>query len=145
MGGNDGIIAWGSFFDPNPNGGLKLFVAGIPADISGLSGKQRPYSLLGGTSIVDSSGNKVGSLNAATMSIIFFPGSASGTMSMNMILQGQTRAFPRSASPLTDAGPSSFFSFLTFLTAARLQVSTAKDSSRNECLASRVRLQCFRY
>ena len=114
MGGNDGIIAWGSFFDPNPNGGLKLFVAGIPADISGLSGKAATYSLLGGTSIVDSSGNKVGSLNAATMSINFLSGSASGTMSMNMILQGQTRSVSSISVSPNGCGPSSFFSFSNF-------------------------------
>jgi hypothetical protein len=88
--GNDGIIAWGSFVDPS--NGLTLFVAGIPTDISVLSGKAATYTLLGGTSIYDSSGNKIGSLNAASMSINFLSGSASGTMSMDMTLQGQARS-----------------------------------------------------
>ncbi|MEO8158727.1 MAG: FecR family protein [Betaproteobacteria bacterium] len=94
--GNDGIIAWGSFVDPSPNGGLKLFVAGVPTDISVLSGKTATYTLLGGTSIYQStlsgSSTPVGTLNAATMSINFLSGSASGTMSMDMTLQGQARS-----------------------------------------------------
>src|SRR5882724_2942179 len=113
--GNDGIIAWGSFVDPNSNGGLKLFVAGIPTDITVLSGKTATYTLLGATSIyqgIQLSGNAVpnavpiGTLNAATMSINFLSGSASGTMSMDMTLQGQARSV--SSISVSMCGPSFF-------------------------------------
>ena len=122
--GNDGVIAWGSFVDPSSNGGLKLYVAGIPTDITVLSGKAATYTLLGGTSIYLSSlsGNSVpvGTLNAATMSINFLSGTASGIMSMDMTLQGQARSIASiSVSPA--CGPSSTFSF--FGCAANINVN----------------------
>ncbi len=124
--GNDGIIAWGSFVDPNSNGGLKLFVAGIPTDITVLSGKAATYTLLGGTSIYQGAsalnGNAapIGTLNAATMSINFLSGTASGTMSMDMTLLGQARSLSSiSVSPA--CGPSSTFSF--FGCAANINLS----------------------
>ena len=116
--GNDGIIAWGSFVDPNPNGGLKLFVAGIPTDIAVLSGKTATYTMLDSTKgmapIIDSSGSTIGNLNAVNMSINFLSGRAGGTMSMDMTLQGQARNVSAINVSSNGCGPSSFFTLSYF-------------------------------
>jgi hypothetical protein len=90
--GGDSIILWGLAANCSGGecGGKTPYVAGIPADLSGVYGTAT-YTLLGATRIVDYSGNDIGNLTAADMTVNLFSGSASGTMTMNMTLLGQAR------------------------------------------------------
>jgi len=91
MGGNDGIVAWGTFLDPNAGlGPLTHFVVGTPvpsADLAGLGGTRATYDLLGSTPVTNSSDAKIGTLNSASLSVNFGvtgpsapPGTASAAM-----------------------------------------------------------------
>jgi hypothetical protein len=83
----DNIIVWGRA--ANPSGGESLhYVVGVPTlDFSALGGMTATYTLLGATSITDSSNNVIGKLTAMTMSADFFSSNfASLGVSMSMTL-----------------------------------------------------------
>jgi hypothetical protein len=90
MGGNDGIVAWGTFIDTSSFGSLTHFVAGIPtpsADLTNLGGTTGSYSLIGATPVTDSSNNVIGSLNSANLTVSFGP-SASYRADMGWTING---------------------------------------------------------
>jgi hypothetical protein len=94
LSGNDGIVAWGTFTDPQSPGVLTHFVAGVPvpsSDLANLGGSTGTYSLIGATPITDSQNNQIGTLNTATMTVAFGP---SPTVGVDM-------AWTISGSPLT--------------------------------------------
>jgi len=104
MGGNDGVMAWGTFTDTSSFGALTHFVAGLPvpsADLTNLGGTTASYSLIGSTPVTDSSNNVVGALNSANLTVNFGP-SASASAGMNWTINGA----PLSAS-LTGSGSGS--------------------------------------
>ncbi|MEK6209694.1 MAG: FecR family protein [Pseudomonadota bacterium] len=75
MRGNDGIVAWGTFTDSSSL--LTHFVAGLPvpsADLANLGGLTGTYSLISGTPVTDPSNNTIGTLNSATLTVDFGPG-----------------------------------------------------------------------
>jgi len=92
MGGNDGIIAWGTFETTTPStfgGNMIHFVTGLPvqsADLSSLGGTTGTYSLIGATPVTNSTDQIVGSLKSATLSVTFGasnPVSAAMTWTIN--------------------------------------------------------------
>jgi hypothetical protein len=104
MGGNDGIVAWGTYTDTSTFGALTHFVAGIPvpsADLTNLGGTTGTYSLIGSTPVTDSSDKVIGTLNSASLTVNFGP-SASASAGMTWTLNGS----PLSAS-LTGSGSGS--------------------------------------
>ena len=110
--GNDGIIAWGS---ASASSGGELgttnfihYVVGLPADNIGTLGDvMGHYNLLGGTAIIDSSGQAIGKLNSATMTYFFSSGI--GDLNMTMTLPGGTHTANSNVS-----GQGSTFSFSNF-------------------------------
>ena len=100
MGGNDGIVAWGTFLDSSGFNGLTHFVAGMAvpaADLDALGRTVGSYSLLknGATPVTNSSGDPIGTLNSASLTVNF--ASASVTAAMNWTINGS----PISAANLT--------------------------------------------
>jgi len=91
MGGNDGIVTWGTFTDPNSQlGALHHFVAGLPvptADLVNLGGTTGSYSLIGSTPVTNSSDMVIGTLNSANL-IVQFGASAPVTATMNWTING---------------------------------------------------------
>ena len=91
MGGNDGVIAWGTFTEGGSGiGSLHHFVAGIPvptADLANLGGTTGTYSLIGSTPVTNSSDAVIGTLNSATMTVTF-GASASVSAGMNWTING---------------------------------------------------------
>jgi hypothetical protein len=90
MGGNDGVIAWGTFTDSSSL--LTHFVVGTPtpsSDLSTLAISQTigMYSLIGSTPVTDSQNNVIGTLNSANMTINF-GNSGATTASMAWTLNG---------------------------------------------------------
>ncbi|MBI3527431.1 MAG: FecR domain-containing protein [Betaproteobacteria bacterium] len=92
MGGNDGIVAWGTFRSLTPStfgGNVFHFVIGSPvpsSDLANLGGTTATYSLIGATPVTNGSDQVVGSLNSATLSITFGvsnPVSAAMTWTIN--------------------------------------------------------------
>jgi hypothetical protein len=78
MSGNDGIVAWGRAVD---GGLLSHFVAGLPASgLTALGGLTGSYSLMSGTPVTDSSDTTIGTLNSATLTVDFGPGSVGVNM-----------------------------------------------------------------
>lgn len=93
MNGNDGIMAWGTFqFTPVTRSisqaalvdttalisGVSLahFVAGVPADLTGLTGTTGTYSLIGSTPVTDILNATVGSLDDAKVTVNFSGGTS---------------------------------------------------------------------
>jgi hypothetical protein len=90
MAGNDGIVAWGTFVDPSSSRGLKQFVAGIPvpsADLTNLAGTTGTYALIGSTAVMNSSGNAIGTLDRANLTVNF-GNSASFSAGMTWTING---------------------------------------------------------
>lgn len=106
MGGNDGIMAWGTFVSASSSfGEISHFVAGTPvpsADLSSLAiGKVTGfYSLIGSTPVTNSANQVVGSLNGATLRVDF-SGSLAAQASMSWTINGA----PLSATLSGFAGP----------------------------------------
>ena len=77
MRGNDGVMAWGTFTDSSSPSLLTHFVAGLPvpsSDLTNLGGMTGTYSLISGTPVTDSANTAIGTLNSATLTIAFGPG-----------------------------------------------------------------------
>ena len=92
MGGNDGVMAWGTFQDPQSFGGLTHFVVGLPVpagDLSNLAGTTGTYSLIGSTPLTDFSGQTVGQLTGASLAVNF-GGSAVASAGLNWTLTSGT-------------------------------------------------------
>jgi hypothetical protein len=92
MGGNDGIIAWGTFIDTNSR--LTQFVVGAPTVSSELSALNiartiGTYTLLGSTSVTNSSNQVIGSLSSGSLTIDF-GNSGAATANMSWSLSGST-------------------------------------------------------
>jgi hypothetical protein len=90
MGGNDGIIAWGTFVDTNSR--LTQFVVGAPtvsSELSALTIAQTigTYTLLGSTPVTNSSNQVIGSLNSGSLTINF-GNSGAATANMSWSLSG---------------------------------------------------------
>ena len=86
-GGNDGIIAWGTF-DSTPIFGtgttINHYVAGLPvpaADLTALGGTTGNYTLIGATPVTNSANQQIGTLNSATLIVNF---GAAGPVSAGM-------------------------------------------------------------
>lgn len=90
MNGNDGIMAWGTYQDLSRSGlSLVHFVAGLPADLTALSGTTGTYSLIGATPVTDILNATVGSLNSANLTVNFSAvGSNSATADMFWTING---------------------------------------------------------
>ena len=77
MGGNDGIIAWGTFESVTrgaTGGNIDHFAMGLPvasSELSNLGGTTATYTLIGATPVTNSSDQVVGFLNSATLSVRF--------------------------------------------------------------------------
>lgn len=75
MGGNDGIIAWGSFESitrATTGGNINDFVVGLPvpsADLSNLGGTTATYSLIGATPVTNASDQVVGSMDQGKITL----------------------------------------------------------------------------
>lgn len=91
--GGDNILVWGLAADCSGGecGGPTHYVVGVPSDNFGtLSDVKGTYQLSGATPITDwGSGNVIGSLNSASMTVSFFGGGAGGSMDMNMTIKGR--------------------------------------------------------
>jgi hypothetical protein len=90
--GGDDIIVWGRA--ANSSGGEALhYVVGVPTlDFSALTNMTASYTLMGATSITDSSGTTIGKLTGMTMTADFFSAnSAQLAVSMNMTIGTQLR------------------------------------------------------
>lgn len=90
MGGNDGLMTWGTFTDSRSFGGLTHFVAGLPvpsADLSNLGGTTGTYALIGSTAVTNSSGQAIGALNSAVLTVSF-GASAFASAGMNWTING---------------------------------------------------------
>jgi len=89
MRGNDGIVAWGTFTDSSGFGLLTHFVAGLPvptSDLANLGGSTATYSLIGATPVTDSSNNTIGTLNSASLTVVFGLGTVG--VDMNWTING---------------------------------------------------------
>lgn len=86
MGGNDGIMSWGTFVESSSgddetqalqqalvvaNGTLAHFVAGRPADLASIGTTTGIYTLIGSTPVTDALNQAVGTLDAAKLSVDF--------------------------------------------------------------------------
>jgi hypothetical protein len=90
MGGNDGIVAWGTFTEVSNFGALHHFVAGMPvpsADLTNLGGTTGSYSLIGSTPVTNGSDSVIGKLNSASLTVNFGP-SASYSADMKWTING---------------------------------------------------------
>jgi hypothetical protein len=103
--GGDDIIVWGraaSF-----SGGESLhFVVGVPTtDFSALGGMTATYTLLGATSITDSSNNVIGKLTSTTMTADFstFSPATAGSIGILMTMQLGSRNYDKT-NPITGSG-----------------------------------------
>jgi hypothetical protein len=81
-GGNDGIVAWGTFVDTSSFPTTYAYVVGLPtpmSDIGSLAAANLTgtYELTGKTAVFDGSGSTVGTLDSATLTAKF--GAASAT------------------------------------------------------------------
>lgn len=90
MGGNDGIIAWGTFADSSNS--TVHFVVGAPTASSELQSLQlartvASYSLIGSTPVTNSSNQQIGTLNSASLTIDF-GNSGAATVPMTWTLNG---------------------------------------------------------
>ena len=90
MGGNDGVIAWGTFADSSNS--TVHFVVGAPTASSELQALQlartvASYSLIGSTPVTNSSNQQIGTLNSAPLTIDF-GNSGAATVAMNWTLNG---------------------------------------------------------
>jgi hypothetical protein len=109
MNGNDGIVAWGTFTDSSSLL-LTHFVAGLPvplSDLANLGGLTGTYSLIGATPVTDPSNNQIGTLNSASLTVAFGPGTVAADM--NWTINGT----PLSATLAGSATGSSFSAFAT--------------------------------
>ncbi len=92
MGGNDGVIAWGTFTDSSSL--LTHFVVGAPtvsSELSALAIAQTigTYTLIGSTPVTNSSNQVIGALNSGSLTINF-GNSGAATANMNWTLSGTT-------------------------------------------------------
>ena len=93
-GGNDGIIAWGTF-ESTPLFGtgatINHYVAGLPvpaANLVALGGTTGNYTLIGATPVTDPSNKVIGTLNSATLALNFGVSTAPGSATMNWTING---------------------------------------------------------
>lgn len=88
MGGNDGVIAWGTFTDSSSV--ITHFIVGAPtvsSELTALAIAQTvgTYTLIGSTPVTNSSNQVVGSLNSGSLTINFGnSGAATANMSWNL-------------------------------------------------------------
>ncbi|MEO8006666.1 MAG: FecR family protein [Betaproteobacteria bacterium] len=117
MGGNDGIIAWGTFIDTNSK--LTQFVVGAPtvsSELSALNIAQTigTYTLIGSTPVTNASNQVIGALNSGSLTINF-GNSGAATANMNWTLSGANYSttmtgFTNGGSQFSMAGSSGAFS-----------------------------------
>jgi hypothetical protein len=89
MGGNDGVVAWGTYSDPSNSGQLAHFVAGPPApssDLNLLAGTTGNYTLIGSTALTNPAKQTIGTLNSATLAVNF--GTSAATVGMIWTIAG---------------------------------------------------------
>ena len=91
MGGNDGVIAWGTFIDTGSR--LTQFVVGVPtvsSELNALAIAQTvgTYTLIGSTPVTNSSNLVIGALNSGSLTITFGVNSGAVTANMNWTLSG---------------------------------------------------------
>ena len=116
MGGNDGIIAWGTFESltrATTGGNIVHFVTGLPvpsSDLSNLGGTTGTYTLIGATPVTNVSDKVVGSLNSATLSVTF---GASNPVSVSAAMTWTINGSPLSATLLGSNLGSTFSLFST--------------------------------
>jgi len=91
MGGNDGIMAWGSFEAVTRTGVLNYFAVGLPvpsSDLTALGGTTGSYTLIGATPVTNALNQTIGSLNSATLTVTFGPAAATANAGMNWTING---------------------------------------------------------